>query len=84
MNFLLDADYYFNGGIAAALGAEYSFNDMIFARAGYHYGTSKAIITYFVTVGLGARFVGIDINFAYLTGNDLIGNTLTVGLGYSF
>ena len=84
VNFLLDADYYFNGGIAAALGAEYSFNDMIFARAGYHYGTSKAILPSFVTVGLGARFVGIDINFAYLTGNDLIGNTLTVGLGYSF
>lgn len=84
LEFLLDCDYYFNGGVAAAVGAEYSFDDMLFARAGYHYGSSKAVLPSFVTVGLGARFVGIDINFAYLTGNDFLGNTLTVGIGYSF
>ncbi|MGN0201746.1 MAG: PorV/PorQ family protein [Candidatus Cryptobacteroides sp.] len=84
LNFALDADCFFNGGITAALGAEYSFADMVFARAGYHYGSSTAVLPSFVTVGLGARFVGIDINFAYLTGNEVLGNTLTIGIGYSF
>ncbi|MBQ0145443.1 MAG: PorV/PorQ family protein [Bacteroidales bacterium] len=79
-----EADYFFSGNLTAALGAQYSFNDMVFVRGGYHFGTEGAALPSFMTVGLGAKFVGINIDFAYLTGNELIGNTLTVGLGYSF
>ena len=80
----LDADYFLKGSFSAAFGAQYSFKDMIFARAGYHLGTGSCVLPSFMTVGLGAKFVGINIDFAYLTANDVIGNTLTVGLGYSF
>lgn len=79
-----DADYFFSGNFTAAAGAEYSFKNMLFARAGYHFGTKDAVLPSFATVGLGVRFFGISLNVAYLTANDTIGNTLTLGLGYRF
>ena len=79
-----DVDCFFSGNIAAAAGAEYSFRNMLFARAGYHYGTEDAVLPSFATIGLGVRFFGISLDVAYLTANDVLGNTLTFGLGYRF
>ncbi len=79
-----DADYFFSGNFTLAAGAQYSFNDMVFVRGGYHFGTEDAVLPSFATVGLGVRFFGVSLDFAYLTGNEALGNTMTFGLGYRF
>ncbi len=79
-----DADYFFSGNVTVAAGAEYSFKNMLFGRAGYHFGTKDAVLPSFATVGLGVRFFGISLDVAYLTANDVLGNTITFGLGYRF
>ena len=79
-----DADYFFSGGLSAALGAQYSFRDMIFARAGYHYGSDAAPLPSFATLGLGVKFAGVQLNAAYLLASEALTGTLTIGLGYSF
>lgn len=79
-----DTDYFFSGNVTVAVGAEYSFKNMLFARAGYHLGTENAVLPSFATIGLGAKFLGISLDIAYLTANDILGNTLTFGLGYQF
>ncbi len=79
-----DADYFFSGDVTVAAGAEYSFKNRLLARAGYHFGTEDAVLPSFATVGLGIRFFGISLDIAYLTANDVLGNTVTFGLGYSF
>ncbi len=79
----VDVDYYFEGGLAASVGAEYDFNDMVFARAGYRYG-GNSILPSFASVGIGAKFAGIKIDAAYLFANEVIGNTTAVSLGYCF
>ena len=79
-----DVDYFFSGNVTAAAGAEYSFKNMLFARAGYHFGSKDAVLPSFATVGLGIRFFGVSLDIAYLTANDILGNTLTFGLGYRF
>lgn len=79
-----DADYFFSGEFTAAAGAQYSFKNMLFARAGYHFGTENAVLPSFATVGLGVKFFGVSLDAAYFMANDVLGNTLTVGLGYSF
>ena len=83
MNFEVDAEYAFYGAFSAAFGAEYGFNDMIFARAGYRYG-GNSVLPSFASVGAGVKVAGIKMNVAYLLANDLIGNTLSISLGYSF
>lgn len=79
-----DVDYFFSGNVTAAAGAEYSFRNMLFARAGYHFGTKDAVLPSFATIGFGAKFFGISLDIAYLTANDILGNTLTFGIGYRF
>lgn len=80
---LLDADYFFSGAFSAAAGAQYGFNDMVFVRAGYRYGAKTAIPSY-ASVGLGVKFFGVKLDFAYLLGNDALKNSFCVGLGYRF
>lgn len=84
MRMVADADYFFSGNVTVAAGVEYSFRNMLFARAGYHFGTENAVLPSFATVGLGVRFFGLSLDVAYLTANDVLGNTLTFGLGYRF
>ncbi len=79
-----DADYFFSGNVTVAAGAQYSFRNMIFARAGYHFGTKNAVLPSFATVGFGVRFFGVSLDLGYLTANDVLGNTITFGLGYRF
>lgn len=79
----LDADYYFKGGVAAALGAEYTFNGLATVRAGYRYGGKTPVPSY-ASVGAGAKFMGIKLDLAYLIASGPAKNTLAIGLGYSF
>lgn len=80
----LDLDYYFDGGVTLAFGAEYSFRELIFVRGGYHYGSDDAFLPSFATLGLGFHFSGIKLSAAYLLGSDYLDGTLTLGLGYQF
>ena len=83
LDFALDADYYFDGGLAAAVGAEYAFNNLAFARVGYRYGGTTPVPSY-ASVGLGAKFMGAKIDLAYLIATGPAKNTLAVSVGYSF
>lgn len=79
----LDADYYFSNCFAVAAGAGYTFNDLVSVRAGYRYG-GAALVPSYASVGLGMKLVGARIDIAYILGSKTLGNTLTVGIGYSF
>lgn len=80
----LDADYFFTGGLGAALGLQYSYDDLVFVRAGYHLGTDKAPLPSFATIGAGVKYSGFKLDVSYLTANPVIGNTLTIGVGVAF
>ncbi len=79
-----DADYFFSGNFTVAAGVQYSFKEMVFVRGGYHFGTKEAVLPSFATVGLGVRLFGVSLDAAYLVGNDALGGTMTIGIGYRF
>lgn len=80
----VEADMLFEGGFMAGAGVEYSYKSMLFARGGVHYGDEEKAVPTYVSLGLGARFMGVSLDVAYLTANDILGNTITFGLGYRF
>lgn len=80
----LDADYYLSLGFAASFGVQYAYKDMIFARAGYHFGTEKTPIPSHLGLGAGFKWKGIHLDVSFLTASQTLGNTLNIGLGYSF
>lgn len=79
-----DFDYFFSDNVTAGLGAQYSWKDMIFIRAGYHFGSNKAVLPSFLTLGGGIKLKRIRLDAAWLTGNDAIKNSLSLGLGIMF
>ncbi len=81
----LDLDYFFSGGLAAAVGAGYTFNDFVSVRAGYRYGGASPIPS-FASVGAGVKFAGVKLDLAYIiAGADSPAkNTLAVAVGYCF
>ena len=80
----IDADYYFSGDFTAAIGAQYGFMNIAFVRAGYHLATDHAVLPSFLTLGLGVSYAGVSLDAAYITGNDVLGNSFCLGLRYSF
>lgn len=80
----LGADYYFSGNYGVAVGAEYGWKGMVFARAGYRMASKEAVIPSHAGIGLGAKWNGIRLDVSFLTASKALGNTLAVGLGYSF
>lgn len=72
----------------AGAGVQYAWNDMVRVSAGYHYGDARTqFFGSFASVGVGVRIIGISLNAAYLIAVDNdspLGNTFSVGLGYSF
>ncbi len=82
VTFADDFDYYLNGSISDAIGAQYAFNDMLFVRAGYRFAYDSPVPSFF-SCGLGVKFSGVHIDAAYLTGKTCK-NSLCVGLGYTF
>ena len=84
VNVALDADCYFAGAVAAAVGAEYTFNDMFSFSAGYRYG-GESVIPSYASLGLGGRFMGVSLDLAYvLPMTTSMSNTLSLAVGYSF
>lgn len=79
-----DADVFFTGGLGMALGFQYAWNDMVFVRAGFHVGTTGAPLPTYASLGLGVKFIGIHLDASWITANDILGNTLNIGLGYAF
>ena len=79
---LLDADYYFDGGLALAAGIEYGMNDFVFVRGGYRYGGNSPIPS-FASIGAGVKFMGCKVNFAYILGSETVANTLSFSIGYT-
>lgn len=79
-----DIDYYLSGGFGAGGGAEYSFKDMLFVRAGAHLGSGSAPLPTYASLGAGFKFAGFHADLCWLTANGILGNTLHLGLGYSF
>ena len=84
----LEGGMFFGGASAAfaGVGAEYMYNDLVAVRAGWHYGSEKAVIPTFASVGLGLCFAGVNIDVAYLiaAGDSPLQNSMSFGLGYSF
>lgn len=85
VEFMLDEDYYLSSEAnAVSAAAEYSFNKMIYARAGYRYASKKAAYGSHLGLGLGFQFKGIRLDVSYITASDVIGNSITAGVGYRF
>ena len=84
LNIMADADYYFSGSFAAAAGLQYAFRQMLFVRAGYRFASETCVIPGHMALGLGVKFSGFRLDFSWLTASQALGNTLNVGLGYSF
>lgn len=84
LDFDAEADVLFAGGVMVGAGCEYSFKDMVFARAGYHFGSSANAVPSYASAGLGLKFFGAQLNFAYLFGSDVLSSSLCVSLGYTF
>ena len=80
---MVDADYFFKGGVAAAFGATYAFDDMVFVRAGYRYG-GQTVVPSYASIGAGVKYMGIKLDLAYLIASEALGNTLALSLGYAF
>lgn len=75
-----------NSGITAGIGLEYSYNNLISLRVGGHYGDPEKGIPSHLSAGLGFKFKGLALNFAYLLAqkDSPLANSLSVGLGWAF
>ena len=69
-----------------SVGAEYNLMQLLQVRAGYHYGKDRSILPSFASVGVGARFLHLRLDFAYLIApeNSLIYNTYSISFGFDF
>lgn len=85
LDFNVDADYHFNGGVAVAGGVSCTVVEMATVRAGYRYGGNTVLPSY-ASVGAGLCLFGARIDLAYLIAgkNSPFANTLCVGAGFSF
>ena len=81
---LLDGEYNFAGPAAVSAGAEYNYNHLVYARVGYRYAGEKALIPSHLGAGIGLQFKGFRLDASYLTASEMLGNTVNIGLGYSF
>jgi len=81
---MADFDYFFAGGVSAALGAQYGWNDMVFVRAGGHLGVKNVPVPSYVSFGLGAKFAGFHADVSMLVASKTVGNSLNLGIGYCF
>ncbi len=84
LRLFLEADYLFSGALMAGIGAEYGIAGIAFVRAGYHYGDPAKALAPYASLGLGAAYSGFSLDLAFLTASETLGNTLMLGLGYSF
>ena len=81
---LLDGDWFFSNNWGISAGFTYGINDMGFVRIGYRYASRYAAVPSHLAIGLGGKYMGISLDLSYVTLNKLIGNSIRLGLGYSF
>lgn len=81
---LLDGEYNFGAAAAVSAGAEYNYNHLVYARVGYRYAGQKALIPSHLGAGIGLQFKGFRLDASYITASEILGNTVNIGLGYSF
>ena len=69
-----------------SVGAEYNLMQLLQVRAGYHYGKDRSILPSFASVGVGARFLHLRLDFAYLIApeSSLMYNTYSISFGFDF
>lgn len=79
-----EVDYLFSGAFMAGLGLEYTIADIVSLRGGFHYGDAAKAIPTYASLGLGVKFAGVHLDAAFLLASKTLGNTLMLGLGYSF
>ena len=79
-----EADYLFRSGLMASVGAEVRPVSLLALRAGFHYGAADKGLPSFGSCGIGLDLHGFSLNAAYLFGSPALGNSLSVGLAYSF
>ena len=84
LDILADADYFFSGSFSAAAGLQYTWKQLLFVRAGYRYAPDACVIPRHLALGLGVQFYGLRLDVSYLTASPALGNTLNLGLAYSF
>lgn len=80
----IEVDYLFSGALMAGLGVEYTIVDIVSLRGGFHYGDAAKAVPTYASLGMGVKFADVHIDAAFLTASQTLGNTLMVGLGYSF
>lgn len=81
---LLDGEYNFGAAAAVSAGAEYNYNRIVYARVGYRYAGEKALIPSHLGAGIGLKIYGFRLDASYITASEILGNTVNIGLGYSF
>jgi len=79
-----EVDYLFSGALMAGIGLEYTIADIVSLRGGFHYGDAAKAIPTYASLGLGVKFAGVHLDAAFLLASKTLGNTLMLGLGYSF
>lgn len=84
LELVLDADFNFDKTFGGTLGAEYAYSNLLFVRAGYRLASEKALIPSHLGLGIGLHFSGFRADVSYLTASPILGNTVNIGLGYSF
>ena len=81
---VLDGEYNFGSAAAVSAGAQYNYNHIVYARVGYRFAGEKALIPSHLGAGIGLQFKGFRLDASYLTASEILGNTINIGLGYSF
>ena len=84
MEVVADAGYFFSGEYGVSVGAQLDWSEMVFLRGGYRYASERCVIPGHVGLGAGVKFAGFRVDVSFLTASPVLGNTLCVGLGYSF
>ena len=69
---------------AAQLIVLYTYAGSPAEEAGLKRGDSAKAVPTYASLGMGVKFAGVHIDAAFLTASQTLGNTLMVGLGYSF
>ncbi len=82
LEIMADAEYCFEGSFGASAGIEYGYSDMVFVRGGFRAGTPA--LPSHCAAGLGFKYFGIRLDASYIFASEILGNGLSVGLGYSF
>ena len=80
----LDMDVYFSGKFTAAAGVQYCYDNLLYARAGYRFAAQGAPLPSHLALGIGVKWKGFCLDAAYITANDIIGNSFAISIGYRY